>query len=125
MKWSYAVLAPLLGLTVFAFAEEPEKKTKELEQDKGKKWELVSEVTEVTLEGTKVIASGTVNSAGWENPRLEPFKEDADGIYRFKFQAQRPEGPAAQVVTPIGRVEYDFKKLPANLHKVVVEAAGN
>ena len=111
-----------MTLGTLVLAEEQEQENPK-EQDK--KWEVILEVTEVALNGTKVTASGTAASLGWKNPRLEPFKEDADGIYRFKFQAQPPEDPAGQALTPIGPVEYDFKNLPANLHKIVVEAAQN
>lgn len=121
MKWFPIVTVVTLALSAYTSAEEAEKKKSEPEG----KYQVIMEVTEVKLEGTKVTASGTASSAGWKNARLEPFKEDADGIYRFKFEAQPPDGISAQVLTPIGPVEYDFKKLPANLVKVVVEAAQN
>lgn len=122
MKWSLALLCLVTALGSLVLAEE-QKQEKPKEEDKN--WELIFEVTEIALNGTKVTASGTAASHGWKNARLEPFKEEADGIYRFKFQAQPPEGPAAQALAPIGPVEYDFKKLPANLHMIVVEAAQN
>lgn len=121
MKWFHIVLCLATVSGVLALAEEQEReKPKE-----GGNWQVIYEVTEIALNGTKVTASGTAASHGWNNARLEPFKEDADGIYRFKFQAQPPEGPSVQALAPIGPVEYDFKKLPANLHKIVVEAAQN
>ncbi len=120
MKWFSIVAVVALALSPYTSAEE------EKHKDKSEpKYQVIMEVTDVKLEGTKVIASGTASSAGWKNARLEPFKEDADGIYRFKFEAQPPDGFVAQVLTPVGPVEYDFKKLPANLVKVVVEAAQN
>ena len=125
MKWFYTLLCLATLLSPLALAEEQKQEKAEKPKEEEKGWEVILEVTEITLDGTKVRASGTANSHGWKNPRLEPFKEEADGIYRFKFQAQPPEGAAAQALAPIGPVEYDFKTLPANLHQVVVEAAQN
>jgi len=123
MKWFHIVLCLAAVSGALAPAEEQEREQPKEGADQN--WQVIYEVTEIALNGTKVTASGIAASHGWKNARLEPFKEDADGIYRFKFQAQPPEGAAAQALAPIGPVEYDFKKLPANLHKIVVEAAQN
>jgi hypothetical protein len=52
----------------------------------------------------KVLAKGTVPSAGWTNPQLIPYvyiQAPPDGIYDFDFVATPPKGVAAQVVSPI------------------------
>ena len=51
----------------------------------------------------QITARGMVPTAGWTNPRLEPFifiQPPPDGIYEFDFVADPPSGVAAQVITP-------------------------
>ncbi|WP_374380509.1 hypothetical protein [Dongia sp.] len=71
----------------------------------------IHDVTEVQLELQKsnpptinIIAKGRVASAGWHEPRLEPWiyiAPPSDGIQDFDFVATPPSGNQIQVFRPI------------------------
>lgn len=91
----------------------------------------VSEVELAILESfppkLRIAARGTVPTAGWTNPRLEPFifiQPPPDGIYEFEFVADPPEGPVSQVITPVEAV-YVWENIPDGLKGVRVHAAQN
>ena len=96
--------------------------------------EKVLEVKEVELAvlesfppKLRITAYGTVPTGGWTHPRLEPFifiQPPPDGIYDFDFVADPPEGPATQVITPIGVVHL-WDPLPEGVTGVRIHAAQN
>lgn len=96
--------------------------------------EKVLEVVEVKLAvlesfppNLRILASGTVPTGGWTNPRLEPFifiQPPPNGIYDFDFVADPPEGSATQVITPI-EVAHLWENLPEGAKGVRVHAAQN
>lgn len=96
--------------------------------------EKILEVTEVkltVLEGLpsqlQIIASGTVRTGGWFNPKLIPhihIQAPPDGIYGFDFVADPPEGIAAQVISPINVLD-QWDDFPANVKGVRIHASQN
>jgi hypothetical protein len=75
----------------------------------------------------RISAKGTVLTAGWTNPRLEPFifiQPPPDGIYEFDFVADPPDGFPAQVITPIEAV-YVWDNFPEGIKGVRVHASQN
>jgi hypothetical protein len=100
------------------------------------KTENVFEISEVTLTKEKgdpskliITAEGTVKTAGWTNPVLEPFMyvtPPADGIYDFNFNAVPPEEGVMvpQVITPI-KTDHALNPVPEDLKGVRIHSAQN
>ena len=96
--------------------------------------EKILEITEVrlaVLESSppqlQINASGTVPTAGWSNPRLEPHIHvhvPPDGIYGFDFVADPPKEVTAQVISSI-EVTDVWENLPEGVKGVRVHASRN
>jgi hypothetical protein len=96
--------------------------------------EKIREVTEVHLSvlesfppKLRIAAAGTVPTGGWSNPALQPhihIQPPPDGIHDFDFVADRPTGPAPQVISPI-LATYIWEELPEGVKGVRVHALQN
>jgi hypothetical protein len=96
--------------------------------------EKILEVTEVNLAvlesfppQLQISASGTVPTAGWSNPQLEPHihvQAPPDGIYGFDFAADPPEGVTAQVISPMDVTDV-WENLPEGVKGVRIHASQN
>jgi hypothetical protein len=74
-----------------------------------------------------INATGTTNSNGWKNPRLEPVvyvQPPPDGIWDFSFVADEPE-VSNDVITNVKAATYEWKNVPAGLVVVRVVATTN
>ena len=75
----------------------------------------------------RIVASGTVPTAGWTEPQLLPFvyiQPPPDGIYDFSFVAKAPREIVPQVITPI-TADFLLEPLPDDLRGVRVHASLN
>ena len=96
--------------------------------------EKILEITSVKLSvlesfppKLQIDAFGTVPTSGWSNPRLMPhvhIQPPPDGIYGFDFVADPPDGPAAQVVSPV-EVSDVWENSPTGVEGVRIHAAEN
>ncbi len=72
-----------------------------------------------------IHAAGTTSSTGWTNPRLDPSGDPhpEDAILEFSFEADRPTGITAPVLTP---VQATVESSPAgSVELVIVHARTN
>jgi hypothetical protein len=74
----------------------------------------------------EITATGTTKAARWHNFELE-LRENTfvNGVYEFDFTGLLPVDPSPQVLTPTGNVTYTFKKIPADLNKIIIHAESN
>src|SRR5574340_174711 len=75
----------------------------------------------------QIVASGTVRTGGWSNPKLIPhvhIHAPPDGIYGFDFVADPPKGVAGQVISLIEVADL-WTDLPKGVKGVRVHAAQN
>lgn len=91
----------------------------------------VNKITLAVLESfppkLRIVASGTVPTGGWFNPKLDPYihiQAPPDGIYAFDFVADPPEGVAAQVISPIEAV-HTMENLTPDVKGVRIHASQN
>jgi hypothetical protein len=96
--------------------------------------EKILEITEVRLAvlesfppQLQINVSGTVPTADWSNPRLEPHihvQAPPDGIYGFDFVADPPKDVTAQVISSI-EVTDIWENLPEDVKGVRIHALQN
>jgi hypothetical protein len=73
----------------------------------------------------RIVASGSVNSTGWNNPQLLPYIYIAppqDGIYDFDMVADKPDGFVHWTITPISAVT-QWQPFPDSLRGVRVHSS--
>jgi len=76
----------------------------------------------------KITATGLVNCSGWSGGTLVPYRYivfPEDGIQDFSFEADRPDGVAAQVISPIEAAELAWQMYNGVLKGVRVHSEQN
>ncbi|MCM0147412.1 hypothetical protein KCN56_02365 [Photobacterium galatheae] len=142
MKYFLTMLIALSALLVYVNRDNlvdsvAVAKDKDREMDKERKMAAetklfqVSDIKMVLLKSNppqlEVTVYGDTTTSGWKNVRLNPFVyviTPMDGIYEFDFVAVPPEGPAAQVITPV-EASYTILSVPNELKGIRVYALSN